>query len=277
MNRFIRNIGVTLILLFTFCHANSQSSSLRLGARVMGMANASACLGDEWSILNNVGGLSSVEDFSASFTYHSYPGFEAFDRMAAVIALPTKIGVAGVSVYRFGSEIYNEQILSAGFSNKFGIASLGFKVNYIQYQADGFGTSTGVSLSFGGIAEFTKTIQIGAHIHNINQPKLTREGDDRLPTFLTIGFAFKPSDNFTLTSEVEKDLDHDPTVRGGIEYVIHKKVFARTGFNINPEAAFAGLGFRHRKFMIDYAFQYQNEAGISHQASLGLKLKKNKS
>lgn len=274
MNQSVTTISVTLILLFTCCYANSQSSSLRLGARSMGMANTSACLSDEWSILNNVGGLSGVKEFSTAVTYHAYPGFDAFDRMAAVVAMPTRIGVAGFSVYRFGSDIYNEQILSGGFSNKFGIASLGLKINYIQYRAEGFGQSNAVSVSFGGIAEFSKSVLVGAHIHNINQPKLSDEAEDRIPTYLTIGIAFKPNENFIMTTEVEKDLDHDPIIRGGVEYVIHKKLFARTGFNLNPEAAFAGLGFRHRKFLINYAIQYQYELGVSHQATLGLALKK---
>ncbi|MDZ7646337.1 MAG: hypothetical protein U5K54_03660 [Cytophagales bacterium] len=62
-----------------------------------------------------------------------------------------------------------------GFGNKFGIASLGVKANYIQYQADGFGTYGAVSIDFGGLAELTDQLSIGAYITNLNQAKLNTD------------------------------------------------------------------------------------------------------
>jgi hypothetical protein len=80
-------------------------------------------------------------------------------------------GVTSVGAFRFGDDLYNEQMVSLGFGNKFGIASLGVKANYIQYQADGFGTYGAVSIDFGGLAELTDQLSIGAYITNLNQAK----------------------------------------------------------------------------------------------------------
>src|SRR5687768_11222149 len=112
-----------------------------MSARAQAMGYASSCMQDEWSIFNNVAGLSAIKHSAVSFTYHAYPSFKPFNRMAAVVSIPTKISVMGVGAFRYGDMLYNEQLLTAGFANKFGIASLGARINYVQYQAEGFGSS----------------------------------------------------------------------------------------------------------------------------------------
>jgi len=105
----------------------------------MGMGYSSACRSDEWALFNNVGGLAKVEHGIAAFTYHTQPGFTSFDRIGAAFTFPFRFGVISSGVYRFGDDLYNEQILSAGFANSFGLASLGVKMNYTQYKyAPGF-------------------------------------------------------------------------------------------------------------------------------------------
>jgi len=253
----------------------SQSSSTVLSARAHALGNASACLSDEWSVVNNIGGLASVTKVTTAFSFKAIPQFKSFNKMAMVGAIPTKLGVAGFGVYRFGDDLYSEQILSAGFGNRFGLASLGIKVNYIQYNAEGFGRKDVFTISAGGIAELTPQLLVGAYIVNINQPKL-EEGDERVPTILTVGIAFKPINKVFITTEIEKDLDYDATWKAGIEYQMHKKFLFRTGFNINPNAGFVGLGFRPAKFLLDYAFEYASNIGALHQATVGYQFIKRK-
>ncbi|MCI0750867.1 MAG: hypothetical protein L0Y35_03435, partial [Flammeovirgaceae bacterium] len=80
----------------------SQSVSGFMGASSKGMGNATACLEGEWSLLNNIGGLASIQNpvIAASFDVH--PQLEAANRTAFVFAMPVKIGVAGISAFRFG-------------------------------------------------------------------------------------------------------------------------------------------------------------------------------
>jgi hypothetical protein len=269
-------ISPTLILLFAFYQANAQSTLISSGARATAMGNSSACLQDEWALFNNVGGLSKIDQPSAAFSYHAYPGFAPFNRMAAAFAFPAGIGAAAAGVLRFGNEHYNEHILSAGYANTFGLASLGLKINYIQLQTEGFKKADAVTISFGGIAQLTPTLQVGAHIVNINQPKINEAENERVPTLLTLGLGFQLSEKLLIISEVEKDLDHDPVLRAGLEYKGHKKFFARTGFNLSPQDVFGGFGFQQKKFNLDYAIQYNSFFGASHQASVTWKLKREK-
>jgi hypothetical protein len=272
----IKTLIPLLILLFLFHETNSQSISISSGARAMGMANASSCLADEWSLFNNVGGLATVDQPAAVFTYQSFPDFQDFDRMTAIISIPFAVGTSSLGVYRFGSDLYNEHIISAGYANRFGIASLGVKVNYIQYRAEGFGKADAFTISFGGIAQLTDVLSVGAHINNINQPVISKDTRERVPTYLTLGLGFKISEKVLVISEVEKDLDHDPVLRSGLEYRIHKKFVARMGINLNPGGIFGGFGFVYKKFLLDYALQYHEAIGLSHQASVTWKLKNKK-
>lgn len=234
----------------------------------MSLAYASACIKDEWALFNNPAGLVKISRPVASFTYDAFPALSSFNRMAASYGMPAGGGVAAVGVYRFGDDLYNEQLLSAAYANKLGIASLGIKVNYIQYHAEGFGNTGAFTVSFGGIAQLTPVLSIGAHIININQPNLTKLNEESLPTTLLVGLGFTVSEKLFLTSEVEKDLSYDLTWKNGIEYKLHKKFAARTGFMIQPQAAFAGMAWTTKKFVISYAIKYSFDLGTSHQASV---------
>jgi hypothetical protein len=256
--------------------AIAQNSSTTMGASAMAMGNAASCLEDEWSLINNVGSLSRVEKTTASFSQYVIPSFKPFGRIAAVLVVPFKYGVTGLSFFRFGDQLYSEQIISIGFSNQLGLASLGLKVNYLQYTAAGFGSRSAFTVSFGGIAEITPSFLVGAHIENINQPKLSNDTGETVPTRFTVGVGFKPSEKVLATLELEKDLPHSPLFKGGISYAVHKKVIARTGVNLNPQSVFGGLGFKTRKFNLDYAIQLHEFLGAAHQASVSICIFKKK-
>ena len=250
----------------------AQSTSTLIGARAAGVAYSSSALTDEWSIFNNVAGLAKVTAITAAFTYNAQPSFKHFNKAAATFVCPLKIGVAGLGLFRFGDDLYNEQILTAGYSNSFGLASLGVKVNLIQYNIKGFGSKSAVTASFGGIAKLTERLFLGAHIVNINQPKLSSLDEERVPTILIAGILTKVSDNVTVTAELEKDLDNKAAIKAGVEYRILKKFYARTGIRIQPNAGFFGFGFKPTRYSIDYAFQYNQVGGSRHQATVSYRL-----
>ena len=243
-----------------------QSVSTLMGARAGGISYASSVLQDEWSLFNNPGGLAGIEKTNVAFSYDLQGRIAGANRMAAVFSIPVKTGVIGSGFFRFGDLLYSEQIVAAGYSNRFGIASLGLKVNYIQYRAEGYGIKSAATISFGGIADLTPQLSIGVYAVNINQPRLSDNGE-RLPTHLAAGLGFKPTEKILLVTEIEKDLAYDPVWKGGLEYILYKKIAIRTGFNIHPHAAFFGLGFQTRKLKIDYAMQYSTTLNFSYQAS----------
>jgi hypothetical protein len=261
--------GITVFVLIAFTAikiVKAQSVSTLMGARAAGISYTSSVLKDEWSLFNNVGGLAGVEKANTSFAVDIRPAMPGANRVAAVFSVPLHLGVVGVGFFRFGDNLYSEQLISTGYSNRFGIASLGLKVNYVQYRSEIYGAKSLVTINFGGVADITPQLSVGAYITNINQPKLS-DNDERLPTKLVAGFGFKPTEKLLVTTELEKDLDYDATWKGGAEYVVHKKIFLRTGFNLHPNAAFFGVGFQTWKLKVDYALQFSNTLNFAHQIS----------
>ncbi len=269
MNEY-RHMKYWLIPFFVILLTSSlgaQSVSTLMGARANGMGYSSSSLFDAWGLFNNVAGLAKTDHPTAVFAHDLRPLLPGANRTAAAFSWPVKFGVLGGGVFRFGDDLYSESLLSAGYSSQFGLAALGIKLNFIQYRAEGFGTKGVFTFNFGGIAELTPKLAVGAYITNINQPKLSID-EERVPTLLTAGLCFKPTDKIIIATELEKDLDYATNWKTGLEYMFHKKFCARTGFNLQPNAAFFGLGFKTSKFNIDYALQHSTNLSVSHQASV---------
>jgi len=248
-----------------------------MGARGLGMGNATNGLAYEWGLFHNIGSIGLLTESSASAAYQVQARLVNANRMAFAYNAPLKNGVVSVGTFRFGDDLYNEQMVSAGFANKFGITSLGVKVNYIQYQAQGFDTHRALSIDFGGITQLSDVITISASINNLTQSKLNFEnGDEILPTRLTAGLTFRLSEKIRAATELEKDLLFPVTWRTGLEYEIKHNFFARTGFNLQPASGFFGLGTTKKSLQADYAVQLNSITGASHQASVTYRFKSRK-
>jgi hypothetical protein len=259
--------GIFILLLVSTKLLNAQSTSTLMGGRAAGLAYTTATLEDEWQLFNNIGGLGKIKQQSVNFAYEARPALTGANRLAASFLTSTKLGSLGIGVFKFGDDVYNEHLVSLGYGNQIGNTSLGAKVNYIQYRAENFGTHTAFSLDFGGITQITPQITIGAYIINITQSKLPGTDGERLPTKLVAGISFKPTDKVFLATEIEKDIEYQSTWKTGMEYNFYKKVFFRTGFNLNPNAAFFGLGLHKKNLKIDYAIRFGQLVGTSHQLS----------
>lgn len=264
---------LTLIFLLTANVLKAQSVSALMGARSTGLAYASTTLKDEWAIQNNIGGVANIDLVNIGFAASIHPSLEGSNRLAATSSFPTSLGAISLGVFRFGDNIYNEQIISIGYGHKLGLASLGLKANYVQYRAEGFGRQTALTLGFGGIADITPLLSIGAYVTNINQPRLG-SGDTRVPTKLTAGLGFRPIKKVLILTEIEKDLELNPKWKTGIEYLIYQKLAVRTGFNLNPSTTFFGLGVESWKVKLDFATTFSRALKLSYQASASYSLSK---
>lgn len=256
---------IVLVLVSNFIH--SQSTSTLMGARSAGMGNASSVIADEWSIFNNIGGIGNNKQVSANFAQELRPALPGANRMAFSILAPTKVAALGVGIFRFGDDVYSEHVVSISAGNTIGNTSLGVKFNYIQYRAESFGTTTAASIDVGGVTKLTPQISVGAYITNVTRAKLNRADGEKLPTKMVAGLGFKPSDKILIVTEIEKDIDYQATWRTGLEYNFYRKFFIRTGFNLNPNAAFFGIGGQRKKIKFDYAIRMNPLLGAAHQLS----------
>ncbi len=248
----------------------AQSVYTGLGARAEGMGNATAALADAYSVFHNPAGMAWESRPTASVAYSLTPSLEGANRIGAAALFPIGPGTGALSVFRFGDELYSESLVSISFANRLGIAALGGRLNYLQYRAEGFGIRNALTLNLGGLAELTSTLRLGAWIHNLNRPKLSTDGD-HAPVRMATGLTYLPTDNLTLVTELEKELDYPTRWKLGMEYAFRKRLYARSGFNFKPNSVFFGMGFLVRKIQFDYALQYNPYLRTVHQGSVVIK------
>lgn len=267
MGLFQSAIGIILATLIVHS-VSGQSDNITLGARSHAMGNASVALKDDCSIFNNIGASATIEDISLISSFSHKFGFAPFKNIGVGITYPHNMGVFSLTIRRFGEDLYNEQHIGIGFSNKLGIVSLGLKVNYSQYTVLELGT-TGVShIEFGGVAELLPTLSFGAYIYNLTQAKLHSDDGMSLPVIIKSGFAYNPVDELTICASVEKNIDHDTRIGAGVEYQFFNKFYLRSGISTAPFQQYYGLGFSPYNFSFDYAMDNHNTLGLSHQLSI---------
>jgi hypothetical protein len=267
-----------LLLLGSSLQTYGQNGSYLQGGRSQGMGHASVTLNDGWSIFNNVGGIAGVDHTQILLGYQHRFGLEFLNTISAAVVSPLRIGAVGVSAFRFGDDLFNQQKIGLAYGNKFGLASLGVKANYLQYNIDGFGRRGMLMMEIGGVAEITEKIFFGAHITNFTQTKLAEFDDERVPTLLKAGLSYRPIKGLMVNIETEKDVELPATIRAGFEYEIQELVSIRSGFSTFPFNNYFGLGLRPGNFTFDYAFSNSSAIGNIHHLSIILGLgKKNKS
>lgn len=246
----------------------SQSLEFEAGGRSAGLGNTNSNLKDEWSIFNNVGGISGVENGAVFFGYNRYFGLEGFDKVAAGVIHPLQYGNIGLSFFRCGDQLFSEQVISAAFGNRIGFVNLGFRANYYQMSIEDFGTAGTLYFDLGGIVELIPKLSFGAYISNFTLSHIYTSEKTTLPVIMKVGFSYQPVNELQLNIDLHKDVDYAPVIKAGIEYLVSGKLYLRTGINTNPFRSFFGAGILLNRFKVDYAIGANQFLANSHQASV---------
>ena len=266
---------LSLVALF-FClnEVSAQNIYSEVGARAAALAYSTSAESGLWSAYNNPAGLYPIKQMSFGFSAQNRFHLEGLNTASFACASPFIQGGAGITITKFGDDIYNEQSIALSFAHKLGMTSLGLRVNYTQYQMESLGSKGIISVDLGGRASLSENLHFGAYIRNINQSKLSEFEDEYLPILLYAGISYLPTDKITLNAEVEKDIDYDSTLKLGLEYTFLKKFNVRTGVKTFPFSQHFGLGFNSAKVHIDYALNSHQSLGLNHQISIQYSLRK---
>jgi len=246
-----------------------------MGARSAGLGNASVTLSDSWAFFNNISGTADLKDIQAGCTFQNRFGIKVLNTGAAVFVYPLKFGVSSAGFSKFGDSHYSVLKISAGFGHRIGNVSLGIKADYLQVAIEELNTRRAFLLEFGGIAEITKQLVFGAHIYNITQASLIGGSKkEAVPVVMKAGLSYRPLKKLMLNVETQKDLNHKPAFKSGIEYFVVEKFCLRTGISTQSFISFFGIGFNNQSLRIDYVFSSHAQLGISNELSIGYKFRK---
>ena len=271
------------------------------GARAAGLSNASVALaGEVWSMGNNVAGLGEIQRPSVGFYAENRYFSSALNVGALTVALPlgrqpeaadgaaapaapvapavrtwARHGVVAFEAQRFGGVLYNETRVGAGYGYRFGQISLGARVDMLQVSIEGLGSRRVALGTLGGQIEILPNrLTFGASLYNLSQTKLASYQDERVPTVLKAGLAYRPNAQVMLLVETEKDVEQDANFKAGLEYRPVPMLAARLGVASLTEQASAGLGVVAGAFQIDYAASFQQALGFSQHLSVSKSLGK---
>ena len=266
------------------------------GARAAALGNASVALpGEVWSVGNNVAALGEIQAPTVGFYAENRYFSPALNVAALALALPlgrraaaaasddadaapapaatarawARHGVLGVEAQRFGGALYNETRLGAGYGYRLGQISLGGRVDVLQVSIEGLGSRRVVLGTLGGQLELVpRRLSFGASLYNLSQTRLASYQDERVPTVLRAGLAYRPGAAVLLLVETEKDVERAANFKAGLEYRPVPALAVRVGLATLTEQASAGLGVLAGAFWIDYAAAFQQVLGFSQHVSV---------
>jgi hypothetical protein len=251
--------------------AQIDLSTQSFGAKSQGLGTVKLYHQDAWSLFNNVGALDRLEDSEIGIAQDQRYGLQELSTTALSLAFKKSGSSFGIGVARFGGELFQQHRLELGLSTTRGILSFGAKAAWFQTHIEGFGTGNALLLSLGGLAELGPKFFFGAHLSNLNQAKISKQSSQPIPTLLTLGITYLPAKNLEIHSELEKDLDHLPLFKLGLQYQLENWIFLRTGIHSAPNSLHFGLGLRKKKYGLDYALGQTTSLGNTHHLSLFLK------
>jgi hypothetical protein len=256
---------IPMLMVISIPDVSGQNVLSNAGARNEALAGSTATSTNEWSLWRNPAGITSVKAPVLSFSTRQTKWVPA-SCQSTVLVVPIKSLTLGAGAARFGDDIYNEQMISLGAAHQIGITSIGVRADLFQLHIDGFDSKRTIGASLGFTTNVTQRLKVGACVRNVNLPSWAT--GQRLPVIVNAGVVYIPTTSFSFLAEIEKNTAHPPTIKGAVEYALKDRFFARTGHNLFPNAAFAGIGLRAWKLAFDYAMRFASAPGYAHVLSV---------
>jgi hypothetical protein len=193
------------------------------------------------------------------------------------IILPNKnSNCLGVTILRFGSELYNEHTVGISYAHRLDKTSLGARIDYFQIQIANQPLYYSFRIHLGGSAEIISRLFFSAYVTNLSRAIFDNYNINKSRISLLTGIAYQPTSFISLFTEIEKNNYLPPTVRIGIEYTPIPNLFFRIGVAHQPIIFSGGIGIHIKRLIIDYGttYHFHSYLGFVHQLSLGYRLRK---
>lgn len=247
-----------LTLLLHSAHFLNAQGWRPIGARSNALANTSVCLEDVWAYHHNPAATAGLKTFSAGVYYEARFLAKELQTQGIAVAMPLKKGVISVGGQFYGYEQYRHTRAGAGYSLRLAEKiSAGVQVNLQQLRFGGnYGSTTSATVEAGVLADISEKWKLGASVLNIGRQQINPLEDDRFTSVVRVGAGFSPSKKVTVLLEAEKQVVHDISFRGAVEYWPVDMVVLRFGAQSGPTEFAFGAGYRKSGFTIDLGSKY---------------------
>jgi hypothetical protein len=265
-----------LLLVCLFCVGSAQAGFERRdqGARPIGMGGAFVAIADNaWAIVFNPAGLTQLRGDEIAAFYSPQPfGMTELSFASFALVHPTSYGEVGLSVNRFGFDLYREVSGILSYANSYrDVFSFGINLTYNSLAIKNYGSASAIGVDVGILATVTRGLHWGFFAANVNAPSIG-QAKERLPQIYASGLSFSPADGLLLGLDVIKDIRYPALLRAGLEYRLVDPVSLRVGVGNNPTKFSSGLGIHFSFVHFDYAMTTHPDLGLSHQFSVAVDL-----
>lgn len=254
------------------------------GAQAQALGGAATTLSsDVWAVANNAAGLGRLTQPTAGVYAENRYLIPSLNLAAVALALPlgeaapaggglparAGRGVVGLEAQRFGGVLYNEVRVGAAYGYRLGAVSVGARLDALQLSLQDLGSRRTLAVALGGQADLLpERLAFGAYLSNITQARLADYQDERLPTTLRVGLAYRPGKQVLLLADAEKEVEHAAGLRAGIEYLPAAAVAVRLGYASLSQQSTAGVGVHAGTFQFDYTAGWHSVLGLSQYVSV---------
>jgi hypothetical protein len=250
---------------------------LSSGAKSLALANTSSSHADIFSNFNNQAGLAQLKDIEAATFFETRYISSDINTIGVSAALPTKSGVFGFSYKRFGlNDLFVQSSTSLNYGRMLSESfSLGGGFSYLNtFIGNNYGSSGTLAVHLGVMAKLNESLELSAHLSNMNRAKLAEFYNERYPSLLNIGLKYKVSEKVDVITEMSKDISHKPSARGAVEYSLNKSFAFRIGAATNPTLFSFGVGYQKENLTIDVGASLHQVLGITSGITLAYAIKK---
>jgi len=236
-----------------------------LGSRFAAMRNTSVMLPDLWSVSHNQAGLGWIQNLSIGFHHENKFIIPEYALQSLAIAIPTKPGTIGLNYSYFGYSKYHESKVGLSFGRVFGeYIAAGIQLDYLNtFIAEEYGNQGNLAIEGGIMAKPVDFLYIGAHVFNPTRTKISTYDEEPVPTIIRVGVGVQLFEMVFLGIETEKELDHKPINKAGIEVEPVNNLFLRAGISTNPTQTSFGIGYSLKGFRADLAFTVHQQLGLT--------------
>lgn len=267
-------LGIVFILLFGLSAFSTTKAQAVLGARELGIGQAITALpGNSLSVFANPAMMPEKER-SVSFFGVRYYGLAEITDIATAITYPTKLGVFGAGVHRYGFDLFNESRLRLAYKYNFKGFRFGLIANYNHVMQGGeYGSAGTLGMDLGVSAPIIPSLWIGAQAANINRPRYGKLNDEELPRFMSFGLSYRLSEIALFSSDIFKDVRFPISYRGGIEVTIVERLQGRAGITTSPQTFSVGFGYKGSTLGANVAVQRHANSHLGYSPAIDLNIR----
>ena len=183
---------------------------------------------------------------------------------SAAFALPTQSGNFGLELQHFGNSGYGEMQAGIAYGRKLSdYVDIGAQFNYYTMRISGYGNAAAVNFALGAIFHFTDQLHGGINVYNPTSSKLGKYEEERIPALYSVGLGYDASENFFVSTSIEKEENEDLNVIASLQYKFADRFLARGGIASASSVFFFGVGFSLQSFRVDATASVHPQLGIT--------------